>query len=273
MAPVYWQELRQASGWSVRARSSGECSVKLNVGCGLEIVPGYDNLDNSLSIRVQSSPWLRAGAGLVERMLQRQAYTRFPAGVRWCDVTHGLPYPDTSVEVVYSSHMLEHLPRQSAEWFVREAYRVLKPGGVLRIAVPDLERKARDYLVRLELDSRHENASAALPADEFMQSTLLGVETRWTWRHPGEMYRAILARGHLWMWDGPSLSGLLFGIGFGDVREKGFRESVISEIEQLDVEERRGESVYVEGQRLLCSFALGCLSCCSAAASLGMIGI
>lgn len=52
--------------------------------------------------------------------------------------------------MVYHSHLLEHFSKTEALPFLRECYRVLKPGGIIRIAVPDLERIVRVYLQALE---------------------------------------------------------------------------------------------------------------------------
>ncbi len=54
------------------------------------------------------------------------------------------------MDAVYHSHLLEHLRADEARAFLGECWRVLKPGGVLRIAVPDLEGIARAYLTELE---------------------------------------------------------------------------------------------------------------------------
>lgn len=70
--------------------------------------------------------------------------------VRIHNVCKGLPFPDETFDAVYHSHLLEHLPREAASPFTQECYRVLKGGGVIRIAVPDLERIARLYLGSLE---------------------------------------------------------------------------------------------------------------------------
>jgi predicted SAM-dependent methyltransferase len=51
---------------------------------------------------------------------------------------------------VYYSHLLEHFPKHEAQGFTQECYRVLKPRGIIRVAVPDLERIARMYLQALE---------------------------------------------------------------------------------------------------------------------------
>lgn len=57
-----------------------------------------------------------------------------------------LSFADAVFDAVYHSHVLEHLPKQAALPFLRDCLRVLKPGGVLRVAVPDLERISREYL-------------------------------------------------------------------------------------------------------------------------------
>lgn len=52
--------------------------------------------------------------------------------------------------MVYHSHLLEHFAKADADGFLRECFRVLRPQGILRVAVPDLEQIARTYLVALE---------------------------------------------------------------------------------------------------------------------------
>lgn len=66
------------------------------------------------------------------------------------DIQHGIPFPDNSFDVIYHSHLLEHLLRENALAFTNECFRVLKPGGVLRVVVPDLEQISRLYLLALE---------------------------------------------------------------------------------------------------------------------------
>ena len=90
----------------------------LNLGCGTRFHPAWTNVDVS-----PVSPH-----------------------VRICDVQKGLPFSDETFDVVYHSHLLEHLPREAALPFIKECYRVLRRGGIIRVAVPDLERIARLYL-------------------------------------------------------------------------------------------------------------------------------
>jgi SAM-dependent methyltransferase len=61
-------------------------------------------------------------------------------------VRKGLPFRTGAFDVVYHSHLLEHLTRTEGTALLTECWRVLRPGGVLRVAVPDLERIATLYV-------------------------------------------------------------------------------------------------------------------------------
>lgn len=63
----------------------------------------------------------------------------------------GIPFPDNSFDVVYHSHVLEHFTKSDGKKFLMECFRVLKHNGIIRIAVPDLEMIAKEYLKSLEL--------------------------------------------------------------------------------------------------------------------------
>jgi SAM-dependent methyltransferase len=62
----------------------------------------------------------------------------------------GIPLPDESCDVVYHSHIIEHFRKDETSFFLKECYRILKPGGIVRIAAPDLEKICRMYLECLE---------------------------------------------------------------------------------------------------------------------------
>jgi predicted SAM-dependent methyltransferase len=93
-----------------------------NLGCGARTHPDWINIDI-----VPQAP-----------------------GVIAHDLSRGVPLEDASCDVVYHAHLLEHLRRPDALNFMGECRRVLKPGGILRVATPDLERMARLYLDTLE---------------------------------------------------------------------------------------------------------------------------
>jgi len=66
------------------------------------------------------------------------------------DLSRGIPLADASCDVVYHSHLLEHLRPPQALQFMRDCLRVLRPGGVLRVAIPDLEQICIQYLNQLQ---------------------------------------------------------------------------------------------------------------------------
>jgi Methyltransferase domain len=58
--------------------------------------------------------------------------------------------PDGIAEGVYASHVLEHLSYDDFWIALRNTHRLLKPGGIFRLVVPDLEIRARKYLNQLD---------------------------------------------------------------------------------------------------------------------------
>jgi predicted SAM-dependent methyltransferase len=71
-------------------------------------------------------------------------------GVIAHNLLQGIPFEDNSFDLVYHSHVLEHFSKEDGETLISECFRVLKPNGVLRIAIPDLEIIAKKYLDFLE---------------------------------------------------------------------------------------------------------------------------
>jgi predicted SAM-dependent methyltransferase len=92
--------------------------VLVNIGCGATWHPAWTNLD----VRPMSPQ------------------------VRSWNVSHGLPFQREQVDACYASHLLEHLTREQGRALLVECLRVLRPGGIVRLAVPDLERIVREYL-------------------------------------------------------------------------------------------------------------------------------
>ena len=79
--------------------------------------------------------------------------------VRFHDIRRPWPLPSETFDVVYVGGILEHLTPAEAARAAQELARVLKPGGLARVVVPDLEESARRYLAALEACSS--NASEA----------------------------------------------------------------------------------------------------------------
>lgn len=67
-----------------------------------------------------------------------------PADVPW-NLARGIPFPPGCADAVFHEHLLEHLPLAAGYRLLRECARVLKPGGVLRLGVPDVGAYLRAY--------------------------------------------------------------------------------------------------------------------------------
>ena len=94
-------------------KSSG--SKKLQIGCGRNRLNGWLNTD------------------LVGNR-----------EVVYMDATKPLPFPDNSLDYIFSEHIFEHISYRDGSRFIKECYRILKPEGRIRISTPDLA-----FLIRL----------------------------------------------------------------------------------------------------------------------------
>jgi predicted SAM-dependent methyltransferase len=117
LAPA-WLNLQR---WRLQIRLLGlrrAAPVLVNLGCGKDYRPGYLNVDINLAYR---------------RDL-------------WLDLRHPLPFRDATIDGIFCSHVLEHFPLDQTAALVRECRRVLRPEGVLRVGVPDVEPAVHAYL-------------------------------------------------------------------------------------------------------------------------------
>jgi predicted SAM-dependent methyltransferase len=69
--------------------------------------------------------------------------------IRSMDLGRPLPFADGSVDAIYHAHVLEHFEPAAGQRLLAECHRVLKPGGIVRVVVPDLEELAQRYLAAL----------------------------------------------------------------------------------------------------------------------------
>ena len=180
-------------------------------GCGLDAPDGWRNFDVSPTLQLQRLP-------LIGSVVARARGPRWPASAEYGDILTGLPIATGTADAVYCSHVLDHLAREDGLRAIREAHRMLRPGGVFRLVLHDLEHMARTYLGRLE-------AGDAYAAYAFMRESILGQERR-SPRGLGGLDSALREwRGnhrHRWMWDEASLSAELRTAGFRTVRRARF---------------------------------------------------
>ena len=220
--------LTRAAGWlrrNHRADVPDERPLKVNLGSSLLVAPGWLNLDGALLALFAGwpAPVLRLLYRLagIRAVLSEDEFLRVLSGNRFVhhDMSYGIPLPDQSADFVFSSHFLEHLSKADGEKLMTETLRVLRPGGVVRILVPDLDQAIAAYA-----DGRKEEA---------MEGIFEGWEL-------GDYAR------HRYMYDYDLLAGLLERVGFTDVRRCQAREGRVPDLDVLD---RRENSLIVEAAR------------------------
>jgi len=73
--------------------------------------------------------------------------------IRRVNLLNKFPYDDNKFDLIYSSHYVEHIPKLNIDFFLRECLRILAPGGLLRLVLPDFESIAREYLRNIDTGS------------------------------------------------------------------------------------------------------------------------
>jgi len=171
---------------------------------------------------------------------RRPGWISVDSRIRWerdglvGDLRRALPLTDGSVRSLFTEHVLEHLSYpEPAHRLLRECFRVLEPGGRLRLIVPDAELYLRAYC---------ENRRDFLAQVGEGQELKLAVVNR-VFREKGF---------HKYAYDFEMLKTALEACGFGEVRRSGFHESRDPELNlDLDQATRKLLSLYVEAVRPL----------------------
>lgn len=208
--------------------------MRLNLGSGPKVVPGWTSIDRSPTAVLQRLP----GAKTLARWLgMPQAYWNivWPRDVLLHDLSKGIPCPTGSVEAIYSSHTLEHMYADEAQELLLECHRCLRRGGVLRLALPD----ARAFAQELVADP--ENVSAA---EAFNRNLNMHPPAR-----PRGLARLSAFAGgsrHRWQATPALVDAMLQNAGFLDVHRRTYR---IGDLPDLDVLEDRPESFFLEAIR------------------------
>jgi len=143
------------------------------------------------------------------------------------DLRKPIPFPDNSVEKIYSSHLLEHFsypnPMLDLLW---ECNRILQPNGIVSLAVPN---------ARIFLDAYYDDR-------DFDAGKYCAYDVGLTYKNRMNYvnFIAYLGGAHKHLFDGESLTSILQEAGFNDVNLREFDATI-------DLEERRHGSIYAEG--------------------------
>ena len=210
-------------------------SLKINIGCGDTPTKGWRNYDNSWSIRLAKKKvltYILWKSGFLSEAQDKFISFANNENILWANAIKRIPENDSTTDAVYSSHMIEHIEKEDVALFFKEVRRILKSGGIIRLAVPNIKYQVDNYLKDGD-------------ADKFIESTHL------TRKKPKTIiakikYLIIGDRNHQWMYDGKSLCNLLSSAGFKEPRIMKTGLTTIPDPGMLDLKERSPESVFVE---------------------------
>ncbi|MBF9020238.1 methyltransferase domain-containing protein [Rhodobacterales bacterium HKCCA1058] len=211
-------------------------NTRVNIGCGRYPTEGWLNFDNSPALSLARSPLkyeLAKALGLLNKQQIENIRWNKKHSIKFADATKKIPLETSSVDCVYTSHMIEHLSREGTRSFLSEVMRVLKIGGVVRIVVPDLRKAINKYLESNDADAFMERMLVQAPEINTIRQKINLLVTGY--------------RHHQWMYDGESLAKLLIQMNFNSVQICKDGETNITDPGYLNLSERAMESVYVEG--------------------------
>jgi predicted O-linked N-acetylglucosamine transferase (SPINDLY family)/predicted SAM-dependent methyltransferase/glycosyltransferase involved in cell wall biosynthesis/predicted O-methyltransferase YrrM len=157
------------------------------------------------------------------------------------DIRHQLPFDDGSCKFIYNEHVLEHLTVEEGLFFLKECHRVLQAGGVLRIAMPDLERCVEKY----SSENWKDQDWLSWPEYQFIQTRaeMINIAFRW-WDHK-------------WLYDREELNRRLSEAGFAIANPVKWRESNILELNNL---EKRVDSLLIfEAEKSVLTDKVNCI--------------
>ena len=137
-----------------------------------------------------------------------------PAPVIEWDLTLALPLPPASCDFIYSEHFVEHIAHDDARYLLRECHRVLRPGGVLRLTTPSLEKLVHEYRSGQLTEWR---------------------DVQWLPDSPCQLLnQGMRLWGHQFVYDWPEILSTLQGCGFATVERVNWRESRHAELRGLE---------------------------------------
>lgn len=200
---------------------------KVNLGCGLKVWESWINVDGSFNAVLANMPkifvrlfYRVSGAGAYYSLNDFEGILTNHKFIHH-NLMKNVPFDDESVDFVYTSHFLEHLPKPHGHNFLAEIHRILRSGAKVRIAVPDLE-----YAVSLYAKGEKEK----MLDDFFFVDEHLGYFAR-----------------HKYMYDFELLKEYLSALGFVDIAKCEFSKGSVPDCDKLDVYPEI--SLYVEATK------------------------
>ena len=184
----------------------------------------------------EDEPRLQFGAG--PNGLPGWLNSDLASGDIYLDLGRPLPFPDASFAYAFGEHVIEHISEAAGENLIAELYRVLKPGGVLRLTTPDLKKIIAIY----------EDRNPRIGTDEYMR--FLGEITGKEVERPCQALNAYLRSwGHRYVYDEEDLVAKLRDHGFDPVERREPGESAHAALQGI---ERHGDASWINEAEAMC---------------------
>ena len=179
---------------------------------------------------------LGCGRNWLEGWLNSDYFPR-TSDILQLDVTIALPFEDDTFDYIFSEHVIEHISYPEGAYMLEECFRVLKPGGVLRVGTPDLA-----FLVNLYREDEAASQSRTQIEQEFLEYFLANeIKDRET-NAPVDfdtylINKFVRAWGHEFIYDEKSLRHMMTTLGFAGITRCEVMESehqALSDLENID---------------------------------------
>ncbi len=120
--------------------------MKLNLCCGSNVFPGWLNVDRT-DVEADYLKHLRDAPKSMVWPPEQQALVDHIEEIQFCqlDVREAFPWKDNCADAIYVGQAIEHFHRGKVPAFLSECFRVLRPGGFIKLTTPDLNQLVIDY--------------------------------------------------------------------------------------------------------------------------------
>jgi predicted SAM-dependent methyltransferase len=194
--------LARGRRWAIR-KTRIQDKTLLNIGCG------FNPKDNFINLNLEWNPGI---------------------DICWDITTERIPLASNSLEGIFTEHCLEHISFEKCFENLKEFHRLLKPGGTIRIVVPDAEVYFDLY------QARKTNKSVQLPYGENEETPVISIN------------RIFRSHDHLFIYDFETMALLLKKAGFRDMKKESYGTGRDSRL-LIDQASRAVESLYVEASK------------------------
>ena len=170
-------------------------------------------LDNSTT---EKKLQLGCGRNWLEGWLNSDYFPR-NSDILQLDVTVALPFENDTFDYIFSEHVIEHISYPEGAYMLEECFRVLKPGGVLRVGTPDLA-----FLVSLYREDEVASQSRTQIEQEFLEYFLANEIKDREINAPVDfdtylINKFVRAWGHEFIYDEKSLRHMMKTLGFTEI--------------------------------------------------------